>query len=150
VGGETTLVWYPSGAFQSDRGVLVGAYSVGAGATAFEARRLTDQIALARDAIERLHPGHGRDLSVPVVVDWNKVPFNLGPWIHWEEGNDPAAYRLLNQPEGRVYFSGAHLSQLPSWQEGAILAAHRTIAELGQRLRADRLTQPSHRREALG
>ena len=145
VGGETTLVWYPSGAFQSNRGVLIGAYSAGPIAAPFEARALPQQIALARDAVERLHPGHGADLSVPVVVDWNKVPFNLGPWIHGEEGNDPAAYRLLNQPEGRVYFSGAHLSQLPSWQEGAILAANRTISELGRRVQADRLTQPVHR-----
>ncbi len=145
VGGETTLVWYPSGGFQGARGVLVGAYSAGAPAKGFEARTLAEQVALARGAVERLHPGHGGDLSAPLVVDWNKVPFNLGPWIHWEgDGNDQAAYRLLNQPDGRVYFSGAHLSQLPSWQEGAVLAAHRTITELGRRVQADRLVQPAH------
>jgi monoamine oxidase len=69
-----------------------------------------------------------------VAVDWSRVPYNLGPWIHWGEGeNDLGAYRLLNQPYGRVYFTGAHLSQLPSWQEGAVLAAHRTIAMIARR-----------------
>jgi monoamine oxidase len=43
---------------------------------------------------------------------------------------------LLNQPEERVYFSGAHLSQLPSWQEGAVLAAHRTIELIASRVGA--------------
>jgi monoamine oxidase len=43
---------------------------------------------------------------------------------------------LLSQPEGRVYFSGAHLSQLPTWQEGAVLAAHRTIELLARRVGA--------------
>ncbi len=142
VGGETNLVWYPSGDYQNARGVLVGAYAAGPPAKGFQARSLAEQAAIARNAVDRLHPGHGGELTAQVVIDWNKVPFNLGPWIHWEtEGNDPAAYRLLNQPEGRVYFSGAHLSQLPSWQEGAILAAHRTIAELGRRVQADRVVQ---------
>jgi len=79
----------------------------------------------------------GVDLSAPVVVDWNKIPYNLGPWIHWRNsGSDADAYRLLNQPEGRIYFSGAHLSQLPSWQEGAVLAAHRTIELIASRVGA--------------
>jgi monoamine oxidase len=143
VGGETNMVWYPSGGFQGARGTLVAAYSAGPPAKAFEARSVAQQIAMARDAVERLHPGHGSDLTVPVAVDWSKVPFNLGPWIHWEpdDAAQQGAYRLLNQPDGRVYFSGAHLSQLPSWQEGAIMAAHRTISELGRRVQADRLTK---------
>lgn len=142
VGGETSLVWYPSGDYQNPRGVLVGAYSAGPLAKAFEGRSLAEQVALARNAVERLHPGHGAQLAAPLVVDWSKVPFNLGPWIHWgTDSADVSAYRRLNEPEGRVYFSGAHLSQLPSWQEGAVLAAHRTIAQLDKRLAADRLVQ---------
>jgi monoamine oxidase len=64
----------------------------------------------------------GLDVLAVSAVDWNKIPYNLGPWIHWtNSGSDADAYRLLNQPEGHVYFSGAHLSQLPTWQEGAVL-----------------------------
>jgi monoamine oxidase len=143
-GGGTGPVWYPSSGFGSARGVLIGAYVAGATAQPFEALPLADQIARARAAVERLHPGHGADLERAVAVDWNKVPFNLGPWIHWpEDGPQAAAFTLLNQPEGRVYFSGAHLSQLPSWQEGAVLAAHRTINELARRVQADRLVRPT-------
>jgi len=106
-------------------------------AAAFGALPISKQIEMARNAIDKLHPGHGVDLSAPVVVDWNKIPYNLGPWIHGtDSGNDPDAYRLLNQPEGRVYFSGAHLSQLPGWQEGAVLTAHRTIELVARRVGA--------------
>jgi len=136
-GAETGAVWYPSSGYQSARGIILGAYVAGKPAEAFEALPISKQIDMARNAIDKLHPGHGVDLSAPVAVDWNKIPYNLGPWIHWtESGNDVSAYRLLNQPEGRVYFSGAHLSQLPSWQEGAVLAAHRTIELIARRVGA--------------
>ena len=140
--GGTGAVWYPSSGFQSDRGVLIGAYVSGPPAATFEALPLTTQVEQARATVNRLHPGHGADLTNPMVVNWNKVPFNLGPWIHWSEvASEQAAYRLLNQPDGRVYFSGAHLSQLPSWQEGAVFAAHRTVGELAGRVRQDRATR---------
>ena len=130
----TGVVWYPSSGYQSARGIILGAYVAGKPAAAFEALPLTQQIAMARNAVDKLHPGHGADLSAPVAVDWNKIPYNLGPWIHWEDtGPSAAAYRLLNQPEGRVYFTGAHLSQLPGWQEGAVLAAHRTLELIATR-----------------
>ena len=136
-GGGTGVVWYPSSGFHSPRGLLVASYVTGAAAAAFEARTTAEQGDLARSAIERLHPGHGRALERPLVVDWSRVPFNRGPWIYWDkDGNEPAAYALLNQPQGRIYLSGAHLSQLPSWQEGAVAAAHRTVSLIAQRTRA--------------
>jgi monoamine oxidase len=135
-GGDATgAVWYPSSGYQSARGIILGAYVAGKKAEAFEGLPILKQIQMARDAVDKLHPGHGVDLSAPVAVDWSKVPYNLGPWIRWPDSGPQAdAYRLLNQPEGRVYFSGAHLSQLPSWQEGAVLAAHRTIELIAERM----------------
>jgi monoamine oxidase len=140
-GPATGVVWYPSTGFQSARGIIIGAYVSGKPAEAFEAFPIQTQIAMARSAVDKLHPGHGADLGAPVAVDWNKIPCSLGPWIHWSDsGSDTAAYRLLNQPEGRIYFSGAHLSQLPSWQEGAVVAAHRTIELIATRVASARLT----------
>lgn len=140
-GPATGAVWYPSTGYQSARGIIIGAYVSGKPAEAFEAFPIFRQIDMARSAIDKLHPGHGTDLSAAVAVDWNKIPYSLGPWIHWKNsGSDADAYRLLNQPEGRIYFSGAHLSQLPSWQEGAVVAAHRTIELIADRVAATRLT----------
>ena len=136
-GAATGAVWYPSTGYQSDRGIIIGAYVSGKPAEAFEALSVSKQIDMARSAVDQLHRGHGADLSQPVAVDWNKIPYSLGPWMHWKDsGSDTEAYRLLNQPEGRVYFSGAHLSQLPSWQEGAVVAAHRTIELIARRVGA--------------
>jgi monoamine oxidase len=141
VGGETNMVWYPSNGLHTARGLLLACYASGDVAKSFAARPMAEQIAIARTAVGHLHPGHERELSHPVVVNWSKIPFNLGPWPAWvgsgrvSEGSmADAGFRLLNEPHGRVYFSGAHLSQLPSWQEGAVAAAHRTLGLIAIRV----------------
>lgn len=145
-GADTGAVWYPSTGYQSARGIILGAYVSGKPAVAFEALPVSRQIDMARNAIDKLHPGHGAGLTAGVAVDWNKIPYNLGPWIHWtNSASDTDAYRLLNQPDGRIYFSGAHLSQLPSWQEGAVLAAHRTIEMIATRVGATSTAQRDRR-----
>ena len=142
VSGDTNVVWYPSAAMHSERGVLVATYAAGLPAERLAARSLAQQAAAARAAVASLHPGHDADLGAPVVVNWSKVPFNLGPWPRWGgrgEAIDTPAFRLLNQPQGRYYFVGAHLSQMPGWQEGAVLSAHRAIKLLADRIAATAL-----------
>lgn len=151
VGGETGLVWYPSNGLYGARGMLLACYGSGPAAKGFAERPLQDQIEIARKVVGRLHPGHERELSAPVVVNWSKIPFNLGPWPAWggrggQEGvlSSPE-YRLLNEPHGRVHFSGAHLSQMPGWQEGAVLSAHRTIDQIAVRVAQSKTTETRRR-----
>ncbi|WP_269716160.1 flavin monoamine oxidase family protein [Caulobacter sp. NIBR2454] len=139
VGGDTSLVWYPSAQIFSERGMLLACYGSGPRAAEFAKRPLAEQIAIARATVGKLHPGHESSLSRGVVVNWSKIPYNMGPWPRWggqqgQEGHiDGPEFRLLNQPAGSVYFAGGHLSQTPGWQEGAILSAHRTIRALAER-----------------
>lgn len=132
VGGETQLIWYPSDRFQQARQVLLAAYASREAGRVFAARPIDQQVALARAAVEQVHPSHGRDLINPVVINWGKQPFARAPWIEWElDHNDPAAIRLLNQPDGPFRFAGSHLSQYSGhWQEGAVLSARRAVAAL--------------------
>jgi monoamine oxidase len=138
VGGETSLVWYPSNDLHSAKGVLLACYAAGPPATRFAQRPLAEQIAIARGVVARLHPGHETELSRPAVVNWSKIPFSLGGYAWWgaPEGHIEApAHRLLNVPQGRVYFAGDNLTQLPAWQEGAVLSAHRVIGLIADRIR---------------
>lgn len=132
VGGETSIIWYPSDRFQQKQAVLLAAYMSQDAAKSFAQHPIAQQITLARDAVERIHPGHGADLISPVVVNWRKVPHNLGPWLEWEtDGNSLDNFRLLNQPDGPFLFAGSHLSQYSGhWQEGAVLSARRTADAL--------------------
>jgi monoamine oxidase len=152
VGGPTTLVWYPSAGLHSERGMLLGCYSSGANAAEFQKRPIAEQIAFTRGVIDKLHPGHGADLVNGIAVNWNKIPYSLGPWPDWNAGSangrqeghiDTAAFRLLQAPEGRVYFAGAALSQTPGWQEGGIQSARAQVLALARRVTAQVLVAPT-------
>jgi monoamine oxidase len=134
VGGDTSLVWYPSGQFQQKRQVLLAAYAARAQAEHLAAHSRTEQIELARAAVDRLHPGHGRDLASPVLVHWRRIPFSEGPWIEWDDpGNDRRAADLLNAGDGPFRFAGSHLSAYSGhWQEGAILSAKHAVSLLAR------------------
>ncbi len=150
VGGETALIWYPSWGLHSERGMILGCYSSGRMGAQFGKRPVAEQIAMARAMIERTHPGHGNECVNPLAVNWSKVPYSLGPWPNWnpdrvgrQEGyTDTPAYRLLCQPDGRVFFASAALSQTPGWQEGGIQSAHASVAALVGQVSARAVTQP--------
>jgi monoamine oxidase len=153
VGGETSLIWYPSTGLHSERGMILGCYSSGEAGAKFVRHSIAEQIAMARAAIEKAHPGHGDDCVNALAVNWIKVPYSLGPWPNWNPGQagrqeghtDTPAYRLLNQPDGRVFFASAALSQTPGWQEGGIQSAHATVAALAQQVSARAPTEPRRR-----
>lgn len=133
-GGDTSLVWYPSGTFQQKRQILLAAYAAKVQATRLPAHTRAEQIEIARAAVDRLHPGHGRDLANPVQVHWQRIPFSEGPWVEWEDpGNDRHAADVINAGDGPFLFAGSHLSAYSGhWQEGAILSARRAVSLLAQ------------------
>ncbi len=154
VGAPTALVWYPSAALHSARGMILGCYNSGPMAAEFCKRPIAEQIAVSRGVIDRLHPGHGADLTNALAVNWSKVPYSLGPWPDWNAGSgngrqeghiDTPAFRALQQPDGRVYFASAALSQTPGWQEGGIQSARAQVMALARRVSAQALVEPTRR-----
>lgn len=141
VGGETSLVMYPSQGFHDAKGILVTCYNSDILGARFARRSRDEQLAMSRDAVERLHTGCGGELAKGITINWNKIPYSLGAWPLSYHDDKPsnsigdAAYRILKQPHGCVYFAGAYLSPLPTWQEGAVMSAHHVVDELATRIR---------------
>jgi monoamine oxidase len=153
-------IWYPSANMFSQRGILVGGYSSGSN-TPFDALTLEEKFSASRASIERLHPGHGKELENPLYVGWNHVPHNLtsmsrvsfdAPTASGLEGgrrgsagqNGEArgsnpAYEQLITPDGPLYIIGDHAAHVGTWQEGAALSAHRAVKLLNDRVKAARL-----------
>lgn len=142
---ENEVVWYPSGGFNSAKGVIVGAYAAGfAGpesAQRFSDRPADERFAISAAAIERMHPGRGKELTKPLTVGWAQCPWAKGVAVFWEDipGGRGADYKLLCSPEDRVVFAGEHLSYLPAWQEGAAQSAQSAITLLQAQAAAKRL-----------
>jgi monoamine oxidase len=147
-------VWLPSWALFSQRGVLVSGYEEAWGA--FERMTLQEKYEASRRSVERLHPGHGKELEKPLYVGWRQIPFNEGSWIEsYGPGQDqPNArgpmgrlrggsatnpgYETLLQADGPIYFVGDHVSHIVGWQEGAAVSSLRAIGLLNERVKAAR------------
>ncbi|MFH8975082.1 flavin monoamine oxidase family protein [Streptomyces sp. NPDC017890] len=128
-----THVWYPSHGFHSERGVVVGYYHYREDALRFSELEPRERIARAVALGERIHgPAYREELASGFVVAWHRIPHIEGGWIEWPE-NSTAAYDLLNEPAGRVYFAGDWLTHYIGWQAGAIDSARRAVSLLHQR-----------------
>jgi monoamine oxidase len=147
-------IWLPSAGLTSERGVLVAGYDEING-TPFADLPIQQKFAASRASVERLHPGHGKELEKPIFVGWGHVPWNEGAWISsygptqaQHDSSEPIAlahplsgayenhgYETLLQPDGPIYFVGDHVSHLVGWQEGAALSSLRAISMLSDKVK---------------
>ena len=133
---------YPSGNFNSDRGVLVGAYCAGWTGDhlgTFGAMSHEERFRLCREVIERMHPGKAGLLARPVTVAWGLTPWSEGVGPMHPDFTDTARgarYAELLRPEGPIVFAGEHLSYVLYWQEGAALSAHAALRVLAEQAAA--------------
>jgi monoamine oxidase len=67
-----------------------------------------------------------------------KCRFNRGAWCEWGEEAKRNAYPVLLEPDGPFLFAGEHVSNLPGWQEGAMLSAYKAIEAISTRVASRR------------
>jgi monoamine oxidase len=135
-GGPINMVWYPCGHMHNEKGVLLSGYGLQSLPAFNQLPSIEAKLAASRAAVEKLHPGHGKDLSSPMYVVWEKIPYSEGAWIGGSGDYYNGPYRAFLEPDGHIYFAGDHCSHVTTWQEGAALSAHRTVEKIGQHVRA--------------
>jgi len=128
-------VWYPSANLFSERGIIVAGYmdEVRGG---FDKLTMEEKFEVSRASIEKLHPGHGKDLEKPIFCGWKHIKWNEGSWIG---GTSQADYDLITQPDGPIYFAGDHTSHIVGWQEGAALSGRRAVQMISEKVKTARL-----------
>jgi monoamine oxidase len=96
-------IWFPSAGMFTERGVLVSGYGFNEDpASAFGKAALPGKYAASRASIERLHPGHGKELEKPLYVGWGRVEWNEGSWISTYEAATAATPAPGNRRDGGV------------------------------------------------
>ena len=133
------LVWYPSDRLFSSHGVLIAGFNFEADdagkSTAFgQLGSIAAKLEASRASVEKLHPGHSRQLTKPVYVSWPSIPYSLGSFANTHLDSAQPSYKQLHQPEGNIFFAGDYLSQIVGWQEGAALSAHCVVTEIARRV----------------
>ncbi len=73
-------IWFPSAGMFTDRGVVVSGYTDELDSS-FATLSYREKLEESRKSMERLHPGHGKELEKPMYVGWGRVSFNEGSWI---------------------------------------------------------------------
>jgi monoamine oxidase len=135
------LVWYPSNGLFTRTGIILSGFNfeqkdfADSSPTAFGALSTQEKLDASRAAVEILHPGHGKSLTKPIYVSWQKIPYSLGCFALNMMPNTKPAYDELNKPDGRICFAGDYLSHIVGWQEGAALSAHRAIHGIANQMR---------------
>jgi monoamine oxidase len=127
-------VWYPSANLMSERGIIVAGYmdEFNGG---FDKLSMQEKFDASRAQIEKLHPGHGKDLEKPIFCGWHHVKWNEGSWIGGISQQD---YDTITSPDGAIYFAGDHTSHVVGWQEGAALSGRRAVQMISDKVSASR------------
>jgi monoamine oxidase len=146
-------IWFPSAGMFTPRGVLVSGYT-DEGRSNIKGLPLTQKFEESRKSVERLHPGHGKELEKPMYVTWGQIPDNEGSWIRtygpgqerWSSFSQTAphtnpGYETLIEPDGPIVFAGDHVSHIVAWQEGAALSALRAVGQINDKAKAAKLAK---------
>lgn len=122
---EILQIWYPSGGFAQQDGIIVGSYLFGGRhATNFQNLSIKERIEFALAGGEKVHPQYRQNLRAGLSVAWAKVPYSLGGW----SVSTPST--LLQSPDGPFLFAGDHLTYLQGWQEGAVISSLNALNNL--------------------
>ncbi|GAA4571362.1 flavin monoamine oxidase family protein [Planotetraspora kaengkrachanensis] len=130
---DITHIWYPSYGFNGTRGLVVGYYNLAAAADSYAAMKHVDRRSRAIEQGVHIHGDKYRtELLNSVSIAWRRQPHIEGAWVEWPSYG--AAFKLLQEPAGRVYFAGDWLTHLIAWQAGAFDSARKVVTQLHQRV----------------
>jgi monoamine oxidase len=134
-----TQMWYPSYDYFTRNGTLTGVYNYDNDALAFGNMSLADRIKMARKGAVKFHPEFANERLVPsdkaISIAWQNIPNEGGGWANWDPNSDDHAnaYTRLLSPDRRFFVTGDQVSQLPGWQEGAMMSAQHVIEQIAER-----------------
>ena len=116
------------------KGVLLGAYIFGPHAYEFTAMPPKERVERALRMGAQIHPQYVQEFENGVAVGWHRVPWVHGCFGNWSDEARARHYRNLCQIDGRIVLAGEHASNLPAWQEGAVLSSIDAITRLHARI----------------
>jgi len=132
---QISNIGYPSTSFFSrGKGVVLGAYAFGGGASMFTAMTPEQRIALAVEQGSVIHPQYKKEFECGATVAWHRVPWTLGCAGNWTEEARATHYQNMAAIDGRIVLAGEHVSRIPAWQEGAVLSSLDAIERLHKRI----------------
>jgi len=130
---DLSTIWYPSYNYHGRSGLVVGYYNFGAQADTYAKMGHAGRLARALDQGAKIHGDRYRKgVASSASIAWIRQPHIEGGWVGWPSRG--AEYKLLNQPQGNVYYAGDWLSYEIAWQHGSFESARKVVTDLHQRV----------------
>lgn len=145
---EIQQIWYPSSAYQDEKGVLTGAYNFDKTADKWGKLPVKERLNLARNDAGKFNKKFADGLKDGLAIAWQNMPHIKGGWAYWQAvGNSEYATKQFNaiaQGSGIVsedseksgdaifFIVGDQISSLPGWQEGAIASAINAVSRMAE------------------
>lgn len=128
-------IWYPSHDIHAEKGILLAAYTWGAGNTAgFESMTPEERIDFAIECGEKIHPGYGSYVENGVSIPWARMNHQMGCGISQSPEDFDEYFPLMQKPEGRHFMIGDQISHHSGWTEGALASTEQALQQFNAML----------------
>jgi len=125
-------VWENGYSQPGPRGLLV-AYTKFAGARELDALDENQRVAMAVDAVSRVHPELPRHLEGGRSKSWDQDPWARGAFAILRPGDVMRLEPHIARAEGRIHFAGEHTSPwLGGWMHSALESGERVAREINE------------------
>jgi monoamine oxidase len=131
---ELGILGYPNTGYNAEGGAMLGMYNFDAQSAYVSSLSYEDRIELALEHGSKIHPQMRDEFISGFSVAWHLEPYSLGAWPEYNPRTRAEAMPVLQEPDGRVYLVGEHLSYVNSWIEGANQAAWLQVENLHKRV----------------
>jgi monoamine oxidase len=131
---ELGILDYPDSDYGAEKGALLCGYNFGTDAARVSSLSFNDRVQLMLDYGSRIHPQMKQEFMSGFSVAWHLEPYSLGAWPSYNKKNRAEAFPILQEPDGRIYLVGEHLSYVNAWMEGAVQAAWMQVEKLHKRV----------------
>jgi monoamine oxidase len=131
---ELGTIDYPDNDYGAPGGVMLGMYVTGNNAARISSLSYEERVQVALEHNAKIHPQVHDEVISGFSVAWHLEPYSLGAWPSYTARVRQEAMPVLQEPDGRVYLVGEHLSNVNAWIEGASQAAWMQVEKLHQRV----------------
>lgn len=128
------ILSYPDDDYLTEGGVMLGMYNFGNNAAYVSSLPYEDRAQLALDLGSKIHPQLRDEYISAFSVAWHLEPYSLGAWPSFTAESREQVMPILQEPDGRIYLVGEHLSHVNAWMEGAVQAAWMQVDKLHSRV----------------
>ncbi|SFC80208.1 flavin monoamine oxidase family protein [Pseudoalteromonas denitrificans] len=144
---EIQQIWYPSSAYQDQKGVLTGAYNFDKIAHEWGKLPVSERLEKARSDASKFNEKFALGLGDGLAIAWQNMPYIKGGWAYWQAVGDAnfatKQFNVIAQGTGVYnndgsisdacfFIVGDQISSLPGWQEGAIAAALNVVSRIAR------------------